>query len=200
MSKVWLVTGSASGLGRHIAEAVLKSGDRLMAGDNKPTRSPHRQHVEASRKVTAVNPRVGIRFPWNPRISLSLANAHLFHSAIDFVPVHVLYKSVDVFRCRRTVVHVIGMLVHIEDQKRIAQRRIMHMIPGPIVVSWLSTRHYIDSMSLPRAATSQFLMKRIVVYKTSTLVSSPPTLTPSQSIRALTESIGPYKMSAASPY
>ena len=31
MSKVWLVTGSASGLGRHIAEAVLESGDRLMA-------------------------------------------------------------------------------------------------------------------------------------------------------------------------
>ncbi|HEX6718760.1 MAG TPA: SDR family NAD(P)-dependent oxidoreductase [Pyrinomonadaceae bacterium] len=31
MSKVWLVTGSASGLGRHIAEAVLGSGDRLMA-------------------------------------------------------------------------------------------------------------------------------------------------------------------------
>ena len=31
MSRVWLVTGSASGLGRHIAEAVLGSGDRLMA-------------------------------------------------------------------------------------------------------------------------------------------------------------------------
>lgn len=31
MSKVWLVTGSASGLGRDIAEAVLQSGDRLVA-------------------------------------------------------------------------------------------------------------------------------------------------------------------------
>jgi NAD(P)-dependent dehydrogenase (short-subunit alcohol dehydrogenase family) len=31
MSKVWLVTGSASGLGRNIAEAVLASGDRLIA-------------------------------------------------------------------------------------------------------------------------------------------------------------------------
>jgi NAD(P)-dependent dehydrogenase (short-subunit alcohol dehydrogenase family) len=31
MSKVWLVTGSASGLGRNIAEAVLASGDRLVA-------------------------------------------------------------------------------------------------------------------------------------------------------------------------
>jgi NAD(P)-dependent dehydrogenase (short-subunit alcohol dehydrogenase family) len=30
-SKVWLVTGSASGLGRNIAEAVLASGDRLVA-------------------------------------------------------------------------------------------------------------------------------------------------------------------------
>jgi NAD(P)-dependent dehydrogenase (short-subunit alcohol dehydrogenase family) len=31
MPKVWLVTGSASGLGRNIAEAVLASGDRLVA-------------------------------------------------------------------------------------------------------------------------------------------------------------------------
>jgi NAD(P)-dependent dehydrogenase (short-subunit alcohol dehydrogenase family) len=31
MSKVWLVTGSASGLGRNIEEAVLESGDRLVA-------------------------------------------------------------------------------------------------------------------------------------------------------------------------
>jgi NAD(P)-dependent dehydrogenase (short-subunit alcohol dehydrogenase family) len=30
-SKVWLVTGSASGLGRNIVEAVLASGDRLVA-------------------------------------------------------------------------------------------------------------------------------------------------------------------------
>src|ERR1700682_534228 len=38
MSKVWLVTGSASGLGRIIAEAVLASGDRLVA----TARDPHR--------------------------------------------------------------------------------------------------------------------------------------------------------------
>jgi len=38
MPKVWLVTGSASGLGRSIAEAVLASGDRLVA----TARDPHR--------------------------------------------------------------------------------------------------------------------------------------------------------------
>jgi NAD(P)-dependent dehydrogenase (short-subunit alcohol dehydrogenase family) len=38
MPKVWLVTGSASGLGRNIAEAVLASGDRLVA----TARDPHR--------------------------------------------------------------------------------------------------------------------------------------------------------------
>ena len=38
MSKVWLVTGSASGLGRNIAEAVLACGDRLVA----TARDPHR--------------------------------------------------------------------------------------------------------------------------------------------------------------
>ena len=36
MSKVWLVTGTASGLGRHIAEAVLASGDRLLATARDP--------------------------------------------------------------------------------------------------------------------------------------------------------------------
>ena len=36
MSKVWLVTGSASGLGRDIAEAVLASGDRLVATARNP--------------------------------------------------------------------------------------------------------------------------------------------------------------------
>ena len=38
MSKVWLVTGSASGLGRDIAEAVLASGDRILATARDPRR------------------------------------------------------------------------------------------------------------------------------------------------------------------
>src|SRR5580704_10843000 len=38
MSKVWLVTGSASGLGRNIAEAVLASGARLVATAREPQR------------------------------------------------------------------------------------------------------------------------------------------------------------------
>jgi NAD(P)-dependent dehydrogenase (short-subunit alcohol dehydrogenase family) len=38
MSRVWLVTGSASGLGRNIAEAVLASGDRLVATARDPQR------------------------------------------------------------------------------------------------------------------------------------------------------------------
>jgi NAD(P)-dependent dehydrogenase (short-subunit alcohol dehydrogenase family) len=38
MSKVWLVTGSGSGLGRNIAEAVLASGDQLLATAREPRR------------------------------------------------------------------------------------------------------------------------------------------------------------------
>jgi NAD(P)-dependent dehydrogenase (short-subunit alcohol dehydrogenase family) len=38
MPRVWLVTGSASGLGRNIAEAVLASGDRLVATARDPSR------------------------------------------------------------------------------------------------------------------------------------------------------------------
>jgi NAD(P)-dependent dehydrogenase (short-subunit alcohol dehydrogenase family) len=36
MNKAWLVTGSASGLGRSIAEAVLESGDRLVVTTARP--------------------------------------------------------------------------------------------------------------------------------------------------------------------
>src|SRR5579863_5775487 len=38
MDKVWLVTGSANGLGRNIAEAVLESGNRLVATARDPRR------------------------------------------------------------------------------------------------------------------------------------------------------------------
>lgn len=38
MSKVWLVTGSASGLGRNIKEAILESGDQLVATARDPKR------------------------------------------------------------------------------------------------------------------------------------------------------------------
>ena len=38
VTKVWLVTGSASGLGRSIAEAVLAAGDRLLATARDPRR------------------------------------------------------------------------------------------------------------------------------------------------------------------
>jgi NAD(P)-dependent dehydrogenase (short-subunit alcohol dehydrogenase family) len=38
MDKLWLVTGSASGLGRSIAEAVCESGDQLVATARNPIR------------------------------------------------------------------------------------------------------------------------------------------------------------------
>jgi NAD(P)-dependent dehydrogenase (short-subunit alcohol dehydrogenase family) len=38
MSKVWLITGSARGLGRSLAEAVLTAGDRLVATARDPQR------------------------------------------------------------------------------------------------------------------------------------------------------------------
>jgi NAD(P)-dependent dehydrogenase (short-subunit alcohol dehydrogenase family) len=38
MNKVWLVTGSASGLGRNIAEAVLESGDQFVTTARDPKR------------------------------------------------------------------------------------------------------------------------------------------------------------------
>jgi NAD(P)-dependent dehydrogenase (short-subunit alcohol dehydrogenase family) len=38
MTKVWLVTRSASGLGRNIAESVLPLGDQLVATARDPRR------------------------------------------------------------------------------------------------------------------------------------------------------------------
>ena len=35
MQKVWLITGSGSGLGCDIAEAALAAGDRVVAGARK---------------------------------------------------------------------------------------------------------------------------------------------------------------------
>ena len=36
MQKVWLITGSGSGLGRYITEAALATGDRVVAGARRP--------------------------------------------------------------------------------------------------------------------------------------------------------------------
>lgn len=38
MSKIWLITGSARGLGRHVAEAVLAAGDSLVATARDPSK------------------------------------------------------------------------------------------------------------------------------------------------------------------
>ncbi|MEX3527417.1 MAG: SDR family NAD(P)-dependent oxidoreductase, partial [Burkholderia sp.] len=53
MSKVWLVTGAARGLGRAISEAVLAAGDRLGAGARDPSRLAdlRRQHGDRLRTI-----------------------------------------------------------------------------------------------------------------------------------------------------
>jgi NAD(P)-dependent dehydrogenase (short-subunit alcohol dehydrogenase family) len=40
MAQVWLITGSARGLGRAIAEAVLAAGDQLIATARDPLPRP----------------------------------------------------------------------------------------------------------------------------------------------------------------
>jgi len=78
MSKVWLVTGSASGLGRNIAEAVLASGNRLVATASDPgrledggfTESLAKEVAPFGVKVCALEP-AGMRTNWGAR-----ANSH----------------------------------------------------------------------------------------------------------------------------
>jgi len=45
MNKEWLLTGSASGLGRNIAEAVLESGDRLVAAARDTSHERHQPNI-----------------------------------------------------------------------------------------------------------------------------------------------------------
>jgi NAD(P)-dependent dehydrogenase (short-subunit alcohol dehydrogenase family) len=44
-SRVWLITGSSSGFGRHIAQAALARGDRVLAAPLDVTRA---DQVEAA--------------------------------------------------------------------------------------------------------------------------------------------------------
>ncbi|PCE22458.1 short-chain dehydrogenase/reductase [Paraburkholderia acidicola] len=53
MSKVWLITGSARGLGRHILEAVLEAGHRVVAAARDPGRLADLQARYGERLRTA---------------------------------------------------------------------------------------------------------------------------------------------------
>ena len=53
MSKVWFITGSASGLGRYIADAVLMSGDRLVATARDPGQLDDLEKTYGARVRTA---------------------------------------------------------------------------------------------------------------------------------------------------
>lgn len=68
MSKVWLITGSATGLGRNIAEAVLASGDRLVA----TARDPFRLGALVKKYGDQVR-----------AASLDVADEHAAHSAVQ---------------------------------------------------------------------------------------------------------------------
>jgi NAD(P)-dependent dehydrogenase (short-subunit alcohol dehydrogenase family) len=54
MSKVWLITGAARGLGRSVAEAVLATGDRLVATARDPGRLADLQNRYGGQLRTAV--------------------------------------------------------------------------------------------------------------------------------------------------
>ena len=41
MTKVWLITGSSRGFGWELAQAVLKSGDKLVATARRPEQLIH---------------------------------------------------------------------------------------------------------------------------------------------------------------
>ncbi len=46
----------------------------------------------------------------------SLAFRESFNSAVYLLPVYVLQKSINIFRRCRTVIHVVGMFVHVKHE------------------------------------------------------------------------------------
>ena len=92
MNKVWLVTGSASGLGRNIAEAVLESGDRLVATARDTKRLD--DLVKKYDRVRAVPLDV---------TDESAAQAAVQTAVAAFGRLESLVVSQDLVHCRRTV-------------------------------------------------------------------------------------------------
>src|SRR5260370_700040 len=83
MSKVWLITGSSRGLGRALAEAVLATGDRLLASGRDP--APTAGIVERDRDRV----RAGA-----PQVSDDPAADHAVQAAVDaFGRVDVLVNN-----------------------------------------------------------------------------------------------------------
>jgi NAD(P)-dependent dehydrogenase (short-subunit alcohol dehydrogenase family) len=57
-SRIWLITGASSGLGRAVAEAALTAGDTVVAAVRTPT---------AVDDLAAAYPGRACRRPWPPR-------------------------------------------------------------------------------------------------------------------------------------
>src|SRR6185369_3057541 len=106
----------------------------------------------------------------NPNL---LSTYYHFNSAIDFIPIHVLYESVDVFRGGGTIIHMIRVFVHIEDQQRIAHCGVVHVIPGPIVVNFAGV-HVVRKKCPARATTER--IGSLLKLRFPLLVASKPLL------------------------
>src|SRR5258705_3872101 len=92
MNKVWLVTGSASGLGRNIAEAVLESGDRLVATarDTKRLDDLVKKYGDRVRAVP-----LDVKSYWGKETSdpAKVAQVVLRLASSDRLPAHLLIGS-----------------------------------------------------------------------------------------------------------
>src|SRR5262245_5164426 len=71
-----------------------------------------------------------------PSLLRSFSPERFVCSSTHFLPLHVLQKRVDVFSRSRAVVHVISVLVHVQDEQWSAHWSIVHVIPRPVVVSF----------------------------------------------------------------
>src|SRR5258705_9155133 len=92
MNKVWLVAGSASGLGRNIAEAVLESGDRLVATARDTKRLDDLVKKYGDR-VRAVH--LDVKSYWGKETSdpAKVAQVVLRLASSDRLPAHLLIGS-----------------------------------------------------------------------------------------------------------
>src|SRR5206468_10781581 len=83
----------------------------------------------------------------------SLAGTCVLGAMIDFIPIDILKKRINVPARICPIVHVIGMFVHVHHQQRYSPRKTARMIPRPVMVHGVLARVVVQND--PARATAE---------------------------------------------
>jgi hypothetical protein len=66
-----------------------------------------------------------------------LAAADSLSTTIDFIPIDVLEKGIDISRRVGSVIHCLGVLIHVHNEQRQSARQTMGMVGCPVVMDFI---------------------------------------------------------------